>query len=150
MPCPHEICACDEHGQSTMLSRTSLLASRLLLARHLSTRLPQATSTVGDLAPTLHRLRYAEDKWVLKSTTPVGDAATHLINHQIMFALVASVDSQEVVGMVTERNLLKFATRADDIKFFHGDHDPPVADWCTPVTKCSWAPDDTLSTPGAC
>ena len=101
--------------------------------------------SIADLAPSLHRLKAFENRYVLPSSTLVSDAAKHLLENRLTFALVhddqvsnsaalAASRGGSVVGMITERNLLRYATHAGDLAFFSGrEHGEPTLErWMTP------------------
>ena len=126
---------------SMLLSRT---LSRSLSRRGFGTR----ASTIADVASSLHRLKPAESRFVLPASTPISVAAQHLINERLTFALVANdVHDGAVSGMITERNLLRYAMHAGDLAFFSGqEREPTLAPWMTPKEEMlSVRLDDTIA-----
>lgn len=88
-------------------------------------------STIADLTPQLHRLKLAEDRFVLHDKAPVSVAAHHLATQRLTWCLVVD-DDASAVGMVTERDLLRYSTHAESLAFFSGGkEDPCVNAWMT-------------------
>lgn len=103
---------------------------------------------IGYLVDSLERLKPAEQRFTLASSTPISAAAQHLLEQRLTFSLivddVTSGDSQRhhtqkltssaVVGMLTERDILRYTTQAGSLAFFSGrEHgSPAVSKWMTP------------------
>ena len=62
------------------------LAIRCHAIRRLSTI--ASAATISDLLPSLHRLKLAEDRFALPASTPMSQAAQHLLDERLTFALV--------------------------------------------------------------
>ena len=128
--------------------------------RCVSSAAPRLKATISDLLPSLERLQLAENRFALPASTPISAAARHLESERLTFALVtddvrapagqrhhADVVGQDVVGVLTERSILEYATHAGALAFFSGrEHGEPAASrWMTPRSKMlSVRLDDTL------
>jgi CBS domain-containing protein len=103
--------------------------SQIALVRSMSTR-PARAMTISDLAPRLRRMRMGEAPFVVSPDVPVRDAARHLMASRLTF--VTACEGGKVVGLLTERNLLQFASQEADMAFFSGNAaDRPVRDYMT-------------------
>lgn len=125
------------------------MASRRCM-RRLSTVVLPARPTIADMVPSLTRLKLADSKYMLPGSTPISAAAEHLLDKKLTFALVyddvkmsdaqskvghkSAITESTVVGMITERNILQYATSASDVAFFSGREkgSPPTSQWMTP------------------
>jgi len=96
---------------------------------------------IGDLAEmgALHRLKLADEgsPFLLPEKTSTAAAAQHLLSHRLTFALIEDEAERTVVGMVTERDLLRYAMHAGDLAFFsmQGGEQRLVRRWMTPKEK---------------
>lgn len=101
--------------------------------------------TIADMAPALERLKLAEARYVLPAVTPMSTAARHLITERLTFALVEADGG--AVGLLNERNLLRYAMHAGDLAFFSGREkgEPTIDQWMTSKDEMlSVRLDDTL------
>ena len=143
----------------TALAR--LAPSARTARRGLSTNVHQGGKTIADLVPSLHRLKLAEDRFVVKASAPISHVARHLLDERLTFAIVVDdvsasdqqqghavgITSQKVVGIVNERKLMEYAMRAGTLSFFTGREqgDSPTYTWMTPAhSMLSARLDDTL------
>ncbi|EOD22776.1 hypothetical protein EMIHUDRAFT_195141 [Emiliania huxleyi CCMP1516] len=114
--------------------------------------------TIGDLAPTLHRLKSvggSSSRHVLPASASVGAAAHHLLSERLSFSLILRSD-ESLLGMVTERDLLRYATQAGDLSGRTSSprayrvskplpSKPAVVEWMTPADRALTVRlDDTL------
>jgi len=135
-----------------------LNASHVASQRRLSTRLSTSQKTIGDLAPTLHRLKSvggSGSRHVLPASASVGAAAHHLLSERLSFSLILRSD-ESLLGMVTERDLLRYATQAGDLSGRTSSprayrvskplpSKPAVVEWMTPEDRALTVRlDDTL------
>ena len=126
--------------------------------RRLSTNLSTSQKTIGDLAPTLHRLKSvggSGSRHVLPASASVGAAAHHLLSERLSFSLILRSD-ESLLGMVTERDLLRYATQAGDLSGRTSSprayrvskplpSKPAVVEWMTPADRALTVRlDDTL------
>ena len=95
-----------------------------------------ARMTIAELAPSLLHLKSSPSQTLtLAEATPLRDAAQHLMDNRLTFAMVLN-RGKEVVGMLTERDVLRFATRLGDLQFFRpSTEEYPVSEWMTPVSE---------------
>ena len=116
-----------------------------------ATRLQSTKTTISDLVPSLQRLKLAEAKYTVPASMPISGAAQHLVNERLTYALVLDdleqsdsqkhhkafqVTTNNVVGMLTERNVLQYAIDAGSFAFFSGrESEPPTSRWMTPRAK---------------
>ena len=106
--------------------------------------------TISDLLPSLKRLKLAEARYALPASTPISAAAQHLLDERLTYVLVlddlkasdaqknfaTSVTTSDVVGMLTERNVLQYAIDAGMLNFLSGrESQPPISRWMTPRPK---------------
>ena len=91
-------------------------------------RLSATAKTVADLAAHL-RVRsnpfiaFSESQFTLTASTPMREAAEHIEANRLTFATLVDATSAEpkkVVGMISERDILRYLTRASDVAFFSG------------------------------
>ena len=128
------------------LGRNFLAAASV--RRKLST---ESTKTVADLATHL-RIRsnpfiaFSESQFTIPSSTPMREAAEHIERNRLTFATVVD-EGSTVVGMVSERDILRYLTNATDLAFFSGRtaSEEPVAQHMTPREEMTTVRlDDTL------
>ena len=115
------------------------LRPRNLPLRRLSTALEQpaaAEMSIADLAPSLHRLKSCPSQTLtLETTTTLRAAAQHLVDNRLTFAMVLDED-RTVAGVLTERDLLRFATRLGDLQFFRpSTTEHRTSEWMTPLSE---------------
>ena len=111
------------HKLRGMLARCSIAPLRFLSST--------AGKTIAEAMPSLERLKVAEGRFMLPATTTMSRAAEHLLRERLSFALVVDESEGAVVGLVNERNLLKYANHAGDLAFFSGREqgEPCVDQW---------------------
>lgn len=80
-----------------------------------------ASLTINDVAASLRPFTAEEvrSRFTVPSTASVADAAKHIAKHRLTFACVVDPEGC-VVGMMTERDYVKFSVRADSSRFFSG------------------------------
>ena len=124
---------------SSIRAMARVLRPRNLPLRRLSTALEQpaaAEMSIADLAPSLHRLKSCPSQTLtLETTTTLRAAAQHLMDNRLTFAMVLDED-RTVAGVLTERDLLRFATRLGDLQFFRpSTTEHRTSEWMTPLSE---------------
>lgn len=129
-----------------MLARLRRPLSRAIPMRMLSTT-SAAQKTIGELGGDLRRLKLADEgEFVIPIDTPISQAAQHLQSNRLTFALVADDSRSELLGMITERDILRYTTHAGALAFFGKQKsEATIERWMTPRnTMLSVALSDTM------
>ena len=108
---------------------------------------------ISDVLPSLHRLRpvltgsQLHARYCVPTSTPIGAAADKLLQNRLTFLVAtqhidvgAAAGQEEVAGMLTERDYLRFAVHADAYAFLTNE-DPRLQ----PLSKIMTQPDDMMA-----
>jgi len=98
--------------------------------------------------PTLNRLRPVtfgarlRERFCVDATAPVGQAAQHMAKNRLTFVMVCEPSEDKeapphVLGMLSERDFMRFMTHASEYSFFTGEHplDKRVSQVMTPLGR---------------
>lgn len=117
---------------------------------------------ISQVLPTLHRLRPVtfgarlRDRFCINASAPIGAAAQKMAANRLTFVMVcedegdsgADRDAPHVLGMVTERDFMRYLTYAADHSFFSGAHplDKRTDSVMTPLGRMTaLSPETTVS-----